>query len=69
MFGKLEKNGKVQRFVGHSSQEEQNMAATVKLCAYGREKINDLYRKFSVGQNMTHTIRNKQIGLKKKYMG
>jgi hypothetical protein len=64
MFGKLEKTGKVQRFVGHSSQEEQNMAATVKLCVYGKEKKMILTEKCSVGRNMTHKIRNEQIGLK-----
>jgi hypothetical protein len=38
MFGKLEKTGKVQRFVGHSSQEEQNMAATVKLGVHNQKE-------------------------------
>jgi hypothetical protein len=34
MFGRSEKTGKVQRFLGHSSQEEQNMAATMRLGAH-----------------------------------
>jgi hypothetical protein len=69
MFGKLEKTGKVQRFVGHSSQEEQNMAATVKLVYVERQKRMICTEKWSVGQNMTHTIRNEQIGLKKNIYG
>jgi hypothetical protein len=38
MFGKSEKTGKVQKFVGDSSQEEQNMAATMKLVHTRRRK-------------------------------
>jgi hypothetical protein len=54
MFGKSEKTGKVQKFVGDSSQEEQNMAATVKLgvhtkkgkqLVYTKRKIFSLVRK------------------------
>jgi hypothetical protein len=37
MFGRSEKTGKVQRFVGHSSQEEQNMTAIMKLGAHKKE--------------------------------
>jgi hypothetical protein len=45
---KVGKTGKVQRFVGHSSQEEQNMAATIKLGAHKKELENraGLYRKY-----------------------
>jgi hypothetical protein len=39
MFEWSEKTGKVQRFVGHSSQEEQNMAATMKLGAHKQKKL------------------------------
>jgi hypothetical protein len=45
MLGRLEKTGKVQRFVGHLSQEEQNMAATVKLGVQNQKKTDSLYRK------------------------
>ncbi len=38
MLGRSEKTGKVQRFVGHSSQEEQNMAATMKLGTHKQKK-------------------------------
>jgi GTPase SAR1 family protein len=44
MFGKLGKTSKVQRFVGHSSQEEQNMAATVKLYAHNQKETDSLYK-------------------------
>jgi hypothetical protein len=42
MFGKSEKTGNVQRFVGHLSQEEQNIAATIKLGAHKKEKENEV---------------------------
>jgi hypothetical protein len=57
MFGKSEKTGEVQRFVGHSSHEEQNMADTMKLGAH-KQKITEIVcteKFFSVGQNVTHT--------------
>jgi hypothetical protein len=38
MFGKSEKSGKVQKFVGDSSQEEQNMAAAVKLGVHNQKE-------------------------------
>jgi hypothetical protein len=38
MLGKSEKTGKVQRFVGHSSQEEQNMAAAMKLSVHKQKE-------------------------------
>jgi hypothetical protein len=38
MPGRSEKTGKVQRFVGHSSQEEQNMGATMKLGVHKQKK-------------------------------
>jgi hypothetical protein len=44
MFGKSEKIGKVQKFVGDSSQEEQNMAATVKLGVHNQKKTESLYK-------------------------
>jgi hypothetical protein len=44
MFGKSEKSGKVQKFVGDSSQEEQNMAATVKLGVHNRKETDSLYK-------------------------
>jgi hypothetical protein len=48
MFGKSEKTGKVQRFVGPLSQEEQNVAATMILGAHKKELENraGLYRKY-----------------------
>jgi hypothetical protein len=50
MFGKSEKTGKIQRFVGHSSQEEQNMGATMKLVHTKKRKEKEnkgnWYRKY-----------------------
>jgi hypothetical protein len=65
MFGKSEKSGKVQKFVGDSSQEEQNMAATVKLGVCGRGKKMICTEKCSVGRKLTHTIQNGKTGLKR----
>jgi hypothetical protein len=42
MFGKSEKSGKVQKFVGDSSQEERNMAATVKLDVHNQKETDSL---------------------------
>jgi hypothetical protein len=56
MLGRSEKTGKVQRFVGHSSQEEQNMAATMKLGVHKQKKTEIVCKKKKfVGQNVTHT--------------
>jgi hypothetical protein len=56
MLGKSEKTGKVQRFVGHLSQE-QNMAATMKLGAHKQKKTEMVCTEkfFSGDQNVTHT--------------
>jgi hypothetical protein len=57
MLGRSEKTGKVQRFVGHLSQEEQNIAATMKLGAHKQKKTEIVWtkKKKIVGQNVTHT--------------
>ncbi len=56
MFGKLEKTGKVQRFVGHLFQEEQNIAATIKLVHTKTRKKKKTKvigtENISVGQNV-----------------
>jgi hypothetical protein len=49
--------GRVQRFVGHSFQEEQNMVAAVgQIDAQNNKgKLGFEQKKMSVGQNMTCT--------------
>jgi hypothetical protein len=66
MFGGSEKVGKVQRFVGHSSQEEQKMVATLEQnCVRRHERRDRIWagKRKSVGQNMTHKNKNEQTGL------
>jgi hypothetical protein len=60
MFGKSEKNGKLQKFVGDLSQEEQNMATTVKLGVHKKRKTASLYKNkkyFCRSESDTHNLK------------
>jgi hypothetical protein len=49
----------IQRFVGHLSQEEQNMAATMKLGVHKQMKTDSLYKKkyFCWSECDTHNLK------------
>jgi hypothetical protein len=44
MLGRSEKLTKSKEVLGHSSQEEQNMAATIKLGVHKQKKTDSLYK-------------------------
>jgi hypothetical protein len=69
MLGRSEKTGKIQRFVGHLSQEEQNMAATMKLGVHKQKKTDSLYKNkkyFCRSECDTHNL--KQADRVKNYV-
>jgi hypothetical protein len=60
MFAKSEKTGKIQEFVGDSSQEEQNMAATVKLGVHKKKKTASLFKNIKYlcrSESDTHNLK------------
>jgi hypothetical protein len=65
MFGGSEKVGKIQRFVGHSSQEEQKMVATLKQsCAQNTKGEIGFEQKKKVCRSKYNTqTKNGQTGL------
>jgi hypothetical protein len=69
MFGKSDKTGEIQKFVGNLSQEEQNMAATVELGVHKKRKTASLYKNkkyFCRSESDTNNL--KQADRVKKYV-